>query len=172
MTQITIPQNKSVPGAAGQARMERGYCMFNTRLCGAPFNTRPMMIQAIDDQGSIWFFSEAGSPESIDIARDNRVQLIYTYPSASEFLSLYGTAGILEDSCVTQKLQDLLHDTWGNAKWTNSDLTLIRFAPLEGFYWDTACGRMIDSLKTAVRILSDTVTSNREEQPGLSAPHN
>jgi general stress protein 26 len=128
-------------------------CMFNTRLCGAPFNTRPMATQAVDEDGTIWFFSAADSTKNLDIARDNRVQLIYSNRSSSEFLSLYGIAQIMIDKARAKKLWNVFLTTWFHDGPEDSNLTLLKFTPLEGYYWDTKHNKMIQSMKIVVGAL-------------------
>lgn len=125
-------------------------CMFNTRLCGAPFNTRPMATQAVDEDGTIWFFSAADSTKNLDIARDNRVQLIYSNRSASEFLSLYGTAEIVIDKERARRLWNVFLTIWFHDGPEDSNLTLLKFTPIEGYYWDTKHNKMVQSVKIAV----------------------
>ena len=125
-------------------------CMFNTRLCGAPFNTRPMATQAVDDDGTIWFFSPADSTKNQDIARDNRVQLIYSNRSASEFLTLYGTAKIIVDPVKAKKLWNVFLTTWFHDGPEDPNVTLLKFTPREGYYWDTKHNKMIQSMKIVV----------------------
>ncbi|MBO9657909.1 MAG: pyridoxamine 5'-phosphate oxidase family protein [Chitinophagaceae bacterium] len=122
-------------------------CMFMTRLCGAPFNTRPMATQAIDDDGTMWFFSAADSTKNLDIARDNRVQLIYSDHSASEFLSVYGTAEIIIDKVKAKKLWNVFLTTWFPDGPEDENLTLLKVSPLDGYYWDTNHNRMIQCEK-------------------------
>jgi len=125
-------------------------CMFNTRLCGAPFNTRPMATQLVDEDGTFWFFSAADSTKNLDIARDNRVQLIYSNRSASEFLSVYGTAEIIVDKAKAKKLWNVFLTTWFHEGPGDPNLTLLKFTPMEGYYWDTKHNKMIQSMKIAI----------------------
>jgi general stress protein 26 len=129
---------------------EAKLCMFNTRLCGAPFNTRPMATQSVEEDGTIWFFSAADSTKNLDISRDNRVQLIYSNRSASEFLTVYGTVQILVDPVKAKELWNVFLTTWFHEGPEDPNLTLLKFKPLEGYYWDTKHNKMIQSMKIVV----------------------
>lgn len=135
-------------------------CMFNTRLCGAPFNTCPMTTQAVDEDGTIWFFSAADSTKNLDIARDNRVQLIYMNRSASEFLSVYGTAEIIVDRAKAKKLWNIFLTTWFHDGPEDANLTLLKVVPYEGYYWDTKHNKMIQSMKTVVGAIRGKMTDD------------
>jgi len=150
MESVTDLRQKPVLTKIRELAEDAKLCMFHTRLCGAPFNTRPMTTQAVDEDGTIWFFSAADSTQNLDIARDNRVQLIYSNRSASEFLSLYGTAEILIDKDRAKKLWNVFLTTWFHDGPDDSNLTLLKFTPVEGSYWNTKHDKMIQSLKIVV----------------------
>ncbi|MGN6294515.1 MAG: pyridoxamine 5'-phosphate oxidase family protein [Chitinophagaceae bacterium] len=139
---------------------EARLCMFNTRLCGAPFNTRPMVTQSVDDDGTIWFFSAADSSLNLDIARDDRVQLIYSNRTALEFLSIYGTAEIVVDQKKARKLWNVYLTAWFHEGPEDPNLTLLKFRPLEGYYWDTKHNKMIESLKIVIGAIRGKVMNN------------
>ena len=135
-------------------------CMFMTRLCGAPFNTRPMATQAVDEDGSLWFFSPADSTKNLDIARDNRVQLIYSNRSSSEFMSVYGTAEIVVDTAKAKKLWNVFLTTWFHEGPEDPNLTLIKVKPLEGYYWDSKHNKMVQSIKIVAGAIRGKMTDD------------
>ena len=122
-------------------------CMFCTNLSRQPFNTRPMATQEVEDDGTIWFFSPADSTKNAEISKDNHVQLIYSNRSSSEFLSLYGKADIVRDTNKAKELWNMFLTTWFHEGPDDPNLTLIRFTPTEGHYWDTKNNKMVQSLK-------------------------
>ncbi len=142
---------------------EARLCMFNTRLCGAPFNTRPMVTQSVDDNGAIWFFSAADSSLNLDIARDNRAQLIYSNRSALEFLSIYGTVEILVDEKKAKKLWNVYLTAWFPDGPDDPNLTLLKFTPLEGYYWDTRYNKMIESMKVVAGAIKGRMANDALE---------
>ena len=63
-------------------------CLFVTNLTQIPLSARPMSRQRIDDDGTLWFFSERDSQKNTDIEQDNRVQLFFSNRNSSEYLSI------------------------------------------------------------------------------------
>jgi general stress protein 26 len=140
-------------------------CMFCTRLTETPFNTRPMATQKIEDDGVFWFFSPADSDKNADIAADNRVQLIYSNRSSSEYLSIYGTAEIIVDPVKAKELWNIFLTTWFHEGPEDPTLTLIKVTPEQGHYWDTKNNKMVQSLKIVVgaikgKMMDDGVEGN------------
>ncbi len=140
------PAIEKIQDLAEDAKM----CMFCTSLNSFPFNSRPMATQEVEDDGTFWFFSGKDSTKNADIQRDNRVQLIFTNRSSSEYLSLFGTAEIVVDPAKAKELWNVFLTTWFNEGPTDPNLTLIKFKPSEGHYWDAKYNKMVQSVKIAI----------------------
>lgn len=122
-------------------------CLFITNLTELPLSARPMSTQKVEEDGSLWFFSEVDSHKNTDIAQDNRVQLFYSNKGSSEYLSLYGTATIVQDSTKAKELWTPIVKTWFNEGPEDPTLTLIKVAPEDGYYWDMKDGKLISLIK-------------------------
>jgi general stress protein 26 len=122
-------------------------CHFLTRLDQRPIPTRPMATQQVDDEGCFWFLSSHSSDKDLDISADCYVQLLYANTGDSEFLSLFGTATIVEDMAKKRELFGPLAKTWFPKGPEDPDLSMVRVKPLEGYYWDTRNGKMVTLLK-------------------------
>src|SRR5215203_3133888 len=78
-------------------------CLFGTALDQPPLTVRPMVVQSVDDAGNLWFLSSRASHTNQHISTDPRVQLLFANPSASEFLTLQGTATISDDLALRKE---------------------------------------------------------------------
>jgi general stress protein 26 len=123
-------------------------CFFTTSLTELPISTRPMSTQKVEDDGSLWFFSEKGSDKNEHIEKDNRVQLFYSNKGSSEYLSLYGSASILQDAAKAKEMWSPWVKTWFDGP-DDPKLTLIKIVPEQGYYWDTKDGKIVSMLKMA-----------------------
>ena len=124
------------------------FCMFCTDLEKAPINTRPMSLQEVDEDGNLWFISSEKSNKNFEIKEDNRTQLIFSNPGDMEFLSVYGTAHIYKDRKTIDDKWSSLANAWFDGK-DDPAVSIIRVAPMEGYYWDSTGGKMINFLKYA-----------------------
>lgn len=122
-------------------------CMFATNLSSYPVSVRPMSTQDVDDEGMLWFFSQASSNKNAELQADNRVQLFYSNMGSSEYLSISGTATILQDAQKAKELWSVWVKTWFTEGPNDPDLTLIKVQPEEGYYWDTKNNKMVSLLK-------------------------
>ncbi|HPG63354.1 MAG TPA: pyridoxamine 5'-phosphate oxidase family protein, partial [Casimicrobium sp.] len=75
------------------------FAMFTTHHRAGHLHSRPMTTQnsKLDEQNSLWFFmSRKGEPVA-DIAKDSGVNLAYVNPSDDTYVSVSGTAAVVED---------------------------------------------------------------------------
>ena len=129
-------------------------CLFTTRLTQVPLTTRPMGVQKVCDQGNFWFLSPRDSDKNREIAEDPRVQLFISNTSNYEFLSVYGKATISRDQ---QKIDEFWNDilkAWFPEGKNDPNISVIKVAPEEGFYWDTKDGKLVSMIKILASAVS------------------
>ena len=129
-------------------------CLFTTALTKVPLTTRPMAIQKVDGKGAFWFLSANDSDKIREISADPRVQLFISNPSNYEFLSLFGYANFYRDQ---QKIDELWNDiakAWFPDGKDDPRITLIKFEPEQGFYWDTKSGKLVSLIKIAASAIA------------------
>src|ERR1700744_973330 len=80
-------------------------CLFCTSIrTGAPFMTRPMAAQLVDEAGNIWFLSPKDSDKNSEIRQDDAVQLLFGGDGHTRFLSLFGHAELVHDQRRIEEL--------------------------------------------------------------------
>lgn len=124
--------------------------MFCCNLDSQPFDATPMSTQKVEDDGTIWFFSTKKSDRNGYVKKDPRVQLLLTNNDDMDYLSIYGKAEVLEDVEKARELWSPHVKAWFPEGPTDPNLSLIRFKPSEGFYWDTEHGKMIAFAKRMI----------------------
>lgn len=73
-----------------------GTCMLTTVSEDGPLASRPMKLNAADDDGTFWFFASASSGTVRAISRDARVALAFS--SGTTRLAVTGEAEIIDDA--------------------------------------------------------------------------
>ena len=131
-------------------------CMFCTDVFQLPFRTRPMATIDVDDQGNVWFFSNAASDKNDEIKSNDIVQLIYAKNSNSHFLTITGKAEIIKDKNKIDELWNPMVKAWFPEGKDDPDLSLIKVIPQDAYYWDTPHGKMVTLLKIAVSAVTGT----------------
>lgn len=124
-------------------------CMFCTKVADMPFKSRPMGAQKVDDEGNLYFFSAADSEHNAEIAVDSRVELLFSNPSASEFLIVNGNATISKDRALIDELWNEMAKAWFPGGKDDPNLTVIKVSTDSSHYWDTKYGKMVTMLAIA-----------------------
>jgi general stress protein 26 len=124
--------------------------MFCTFTGGSAAETRPMATQAIDEDGTFWFFSMAENRTNEEVQKNPRVQLIYALPGSSEYLAVVGQAAVLRDREKVEQLWTPLAKTWFPEGKDDPRLLLIAVKPTAGQYWDTKNNKVVQMIKIAL----------------------
>lgn len=143
-------------------------CFFGTFPARSPLTVRPMAVQSVDDAGNLWFLSSRTSHLNRQLAEDPQVQLLFSNPGTSEYLTLQGSAIISDDRRLREEHWTPLAKTWFNGGVDDPDLTVIRVEPRDGYYWDTKHGKTYSFLKMAAGALTGkTIDDSIEGQVRL-----
>lgn len=119
-------------------------CFFCTDIqAGKAFAARPMAIQQVADDGTIFFLSADDSGLNAQISRDSAVQLLFQGSHHSEMMSLYGHANISRDAAKIAELWEPVFKTWFTEGENDPRITVVRVKMEEGYYWDTKNGELI-----------------------------
>jgi len=134
---------------------------------GIPFSTRPMSVQQIDDEGSLFFLSANDSNMNSEIEADQFVQLLFQRSQHSDFLNIYGIASISQNKEKIKELWEPIMKTWFTEGEDDPRISVIKVEPTEGYYWDNKHGNAIAFLKMAVgavigKTLDDSIEGKLE----------
>lgn len=141
-------------------------CFFCTKIStGKAFSARPMAPEEIDDKGNFWFLSASDSNKNKEIMQDPAVQLLFQGSGYSDFLTLYGNASISSDKEKIDELWDPMMKTWFTEGKDDPRITVIKFNPEQGYYWDTKHSMAVAMAKRAIgaikgETLDDSIEGN------------
>jgi len=121
-------------------------CMFLTETPHWPEAARPMSTQKVCDQGNFWFLSARSSNKNKAIALDPKVHLLYANTSASDYLSVAGTAEIIDDMAKKKELWNPIAKAWFPEGVDDPELTVLKVKPTDGYYWDTKSGKLVSTI--------------------------
>ncbi|MBO9570590.1 MAG: pyridoxamine 5'-phosphate oxidase family protein [Chitinophagaceae bacterium] len=147
--QLTEDNHKDLAGSEAGKKIKElietaKSCFFCTRIVsGSQFSTRPMSVQKIHEDGTCWFLSASDSYKNKHIEEDSSVQLLFQGSAHSDFLTLYGKAEISTDKNIIKELWEPILKTWFTEGENDPRITVIKFDPQDGYYWDTKHGRLV-----------------------------
>jgi general stress protein 26 len=127
------------------------FAMFTTRHGNGHLHARPMTTQnkALESDESLWFFmSKHGDPVA-DLIADPVVNLVYADPSEDTYVSVSGTAAVLEDAAKKERLWNKLAEAWFPGGASDPDLALIQVQIVHANYWDVKESKLVQLYEMA-----------------------
>lgn len=133
-------------------------CMFCSELNKIPQNSRPMSLQECDEDGNLWFLSNATSNKNFEIQEDNRVNLYFMNNGDYEYLSIFGKAYVYKNKETIEEQWSAMANAWFDGK-EDPEVTVIRVSPEETYYWDTKAGKFVSML----HFISTAITGQKSD---------
>jgi len=111
-------------------------CMMLTTSADGELNSRPMSTSKVDEDGTLWFFTNEFSPKAKEISKNNRVYLTYSSPSKNEYLGLEGDASLVDDRKLMDELWNPSMKAWFPGGKDDPAIILIKVVPDGADYWE------------------------------------
>lgn len=141
-------------------------CFFCTASSsGGSQGVRPMSVQEVDAEGSLWFLSAADSHKNRELALDPSVKLFFQGSAHSGFLALTGRGSVSTDRQKIKELWEPVLKTWFTEGIDDPRITVIKVVPSEGYYWDNKHGNAVAGIKMLIgaaigKTLDDSIEGN------------
>jgi general stress protein 26 len=104
---------------------------------------RPMGMNKIDEDGTMWFFTRASSYKVDEIEESKNVCIAISNESSNNYLMIHGTATLVNDKTKMKELWSTLMKAWFPLGLDDPDMTLIKVTPKEVNYWDSNSSKML-----------------------------
>ncbi|WP_288254447.1 pyridoxamine 5'-phosphate oxidase family protein [uncultured Hydrogenophaga sp.] len=100
-------------------------------------HSRPMTTQNKDlEDGRLWFFmSRQGDPVA-DLTADPTINISYAEPDDDTYVSVSGTARVVDDPAMTRTLWNTAVEAWFPGGPENPDVALVAVDIAHAHYWD------------------------------------
>ena len=132
------------------------FAMFTTRHGNGHLHARPMTTQnkAFESDDSLWFFmSKSGDPVD-DLQREPLVGVVYADPSSDTYVSVSGTASVLDDAAKKEQLWSKLAEAWFLGGPTDPDLALVQVKVIHANYWDVKESKLVQLFAMAKAVVT------------------
>ncbi|MDB5477888.1 MAG: ral stress protein [Alphaproteobacteria bacterium] len=121
----------------------------NGRLYG-----RPMAAHQEKFDNTLWFFTDKNSPKMQEIAKNPHVLLSYSDPSAQNYVSINGTARIVNDEVLIREYWSEHLRTWFPKGKGDPNIGLICVTPEQAEYWDSPSSTFLYAYGYAKAVLT------------------
>ena len=124
-------------------------CMFITATHSENEHTRPMATVEVEDNGSLWFYTDVRSIKVEEVATDNKVHLIYSHPGKQSFMDVWGSGTIVTDKEQIKAKWSPVVKAYFPQGVDDPNLALLKVQPTNVYYWEAESGKMIQFFKMA-----------------------
>ena len=128
--------------------------MFTTTGVDGRLYSRPLGTQEVEFDGDLWFATSADSPKVAEIALNPRVNVAYASPSKNSYVSVAGTARIVDDRAKIDELWSPAMKLFFPEGKDDPNLRLIHVQAETAEYWDgpgTLLGKALSFVLSAVQ---------------------
>lgn len=122
---------------------------------------RPMAMNEIEEDGSIWFFTRESYHLTDEIEEDKNISLAIISEPQDTYLMINGKARLSDDRHKMEELWKPMLKAWFPDGLDDPDMKLIKVTPTEVNYWDTKTNKMVQLLDMA-----KSVVQGKQYHPG------
>ena len=128
---------------------EVNICMFITATQNEHEHTRPMATIDVEDNGTLWFYTDIRSIKVEEVHTNRNVHLTYAHPGKESYIDVWGASSIVTDrALIKEKWSPIVKAYFPNGA-DDPNLALMQVQPTDVYYWEAESGKMVQFLKMA-----------------------
>jgi len=114
------------------------FAMFTTRHANGHLHARPMTMQntTLDSDDSLWFFMSRNSDSVTELAAESSVNVAYSPPGDARWISVTGTALLVEGGEKAKSLWSRAADVWFSGGPADPDLAVVQVRIVHVSEWE------------------------------------
>lgn len=112
--------------------------MLTTVEADGTLRSRPMGTQQVEFDGDIWFFTSDETAKVDEIARQNRVNVSYAKPDKQRYVSVSGTAELVNDRAKMEALWSPIYKAYFPKGLDDPSLRLLKIHAEKAEYWESS----------------------------------
>ena len=141
-------------------------CMFITNNKDNS-HTRPMATIEVEDDGTLWFFTDIRSIKVEEVSMQHTVHLVYAHPGKESFLDVWGNATVVTDKQAIKDKWSAFVKAWFPGGVDDPNISLLQVRPQNVYYWDAEAGKMVSFLKIIAGAISGKPAMSNDAQGSL-----
>jgi general stress protein 26 len=141
-------------------------CMFITNNRNEN-HTRPMATIEVEENGTLWFFTDVRSIKVEKVTADPMAHLVYAHPGKESYLDVWGQGSVVTDKQALKDKWSPLVKAWFPNGVDDPNLALLKVTPQEVYYWNAEAGRMVSFLKIIAGAITGKPAFSNDAQGSL-----
>jgi general stress protein 26 len=121
------------------------FAMFTTHHRNGHLHSRPMTTQnsSGDHDTKLWFFTSRQSETMAELDGDASVNIAYAHPGKDSYVSVSGTASVVDDLAKKRALWSKQTEAWFPDGPTDPKLVLLRVDISHAHFWDVHENKLV-----------------------------
>ena len=128
--------------------------MLTTMQDDGDHRSRPMQTQKLDADGCLWFLTSRSSHKTEELQKHPNVNVAYADAKAQSYVSVVGTASLVDDAAVKKELWSPIAKAWFPKGLEDPDLTVLKVKIKEAEYWDSSSSKMVQAYHIAKALIT------------------
>jgi general stress protein 26 len=109
--------------------------MLTTQTPGGTTHSRPMLVHDVDDSGWLWFLTDRHSRKAWELIHNPRATIAFQSRKGDRYVSVQGTAIIVQDDVKLQRLWRPTLRTWFPEGQRDPEIVLVAVRVSRVEYW-------------------------------------
>ena len=105
--------------------------------------SRPMATQEMEFDGDLWFMTSSDTHKTDEIEKDPRVNVSYSAPNTNTYVSVSGTAQIVNDREKIEELWNPAYKAWFPKGLDDPTICLLKVSVEQAEYWDSPSSTIV-----------------------------
>ena len=122
--------------------------------------SRPLTLQQVEFDGDLWFFCRKSSELVHQIQANPNVNLSFSDPKDSSYISACGHGIIVDDTGKEKELWNAFYKPWFPEGLEDPELCLIKVTVESADYWESPSSKIVTMVNFAKNILSGKKENN------------
>lgn len=116
--------------------------------------SRPMATQDFEFDGDLWFFTSLETHKVEEIEKDRRVNISYAAPDKNIYVSVTGSASIVQDRNKIEEYWNPIYQAWFPEGKDDPNLILLKVSAEQAEYWNYSSGILVQALNFVKAIVT------------------
>lgn len=130
--------------------------MFTTAGGSGSTETRPMLVQEVDDRGWVWFLTDRHSRKACALSRSPYAAVSFQSSRGDRYVSVHGTAVVVQDRLKVKRLWNPTYRAWFPRGSRDPEIALIALRIARVDYWLVPRSRLSRVAGAAKAVLTGT----------------
>lgn len=128
-------------------------------------HSRPMSTNGqVESDGTLWFFTYASSHKVTEVEQHQQVNVSFSAPSKQRYVSMSGTAQLVQDRNKIQELWKPELKAWFPNELDEPDIALLKVNVAKAEYWDAPSSWVAHTIGLVKAIATGEKASSGENE--------